>query len=264
MAGLLPKHIICSTFTPIFTPASTISLLVFNETRGRLEDGNSFFRSIGIGDVQNDISVESEWLDSGSSVTSVSADVAFVRITIRSNGDTEIYVADQSRGGGSDWSVDATDALSSQINLSSSLIEMDKLDIQQPWPPASPAGYVDNFSEINLSGGSGQPTTGPGSAVQTGPHHALIFVQNSELGQDTGELAEILEVREWRNTIGGSPFDFAWSGWEQNILGFDVVGWDDEGWDIEASGVLDPTTGLPGFDPENDPAASAAFCDTGL
>lgn len=220
---------------PDYNTTTNIALTVTNETRGRLEAGNNFFRSIDAGAGENTIEVESVWLDGASGVTSVSADVRTVHLTVTEGATTELYAASQLRGGGSSWSTDAGPALGSQIAVNSILIEMNQTDTQQPWPPASPLGFVDEFASTALAGGTGAPAL-PGSVIQTGPLRAMIFIQNSEQGVANGTLSEVLLLKEWRNVIGGSTLEFGWETFN------DVLG----------STCFDPVS------------VSAAFCDTGL
>lgn len=234
MAVCLPKHHICSTFVPNYTTVTNIALTVANETRSRLEVGNNFFRSINAGAGENTIEVESVWLDGGSSVTSVSADVRTVHLTVTEGATTELYTASQLRGGGSNWTTDAAPALSSQISVSSALIEMNQTDNPQPWPPASPLGFVDEFASTSLAGGTGAPANG--STTQTGPLRAMIFIQNSEEGIANGSQVEVLQLKEWRNVVGGSQLQFDWE-------------------------IFSDALGSTCFDPVS---VSADFCDTGL
>ena len=231
MAVCVPKHLICSTFVPAYVTVSTINLSVTNEVRSRLATGNNFWRSIDAGVGENSIEVESVWLDAGSGVTSVSADVRTVQLTVTEGATSEVYGASQFRGAGSDWSVDAGPALASQISASSVLVEMNQTDNPQPWPPASPFGFVDEFASTSLAGGTGPPLTG--SSIQTSPYRAILFVQFSEEGIANGSQVEVRLIKEWRIIAGGSTFD-----WEP------------------FSDVLGSTC----FDPVS---VSADFCDTG-
>jgi hypothetical protein len=235
MAVCVPKHLICSTFVPAYVTVSTINLSVTNETRSRLVTGNNFWRSIDAGVGENSIEVESVWLDAGSGVTSVSADVRTVRLTITEDSTTEIYGASQLRGAGSDWSVNAGPALASQITVSSILVEMNQNDNPQPWP-ASPVldPFVDEFASTALSGGTGPPLTG--STIQTGPYRALVFVQFSEAGVANGSQVEVRLIQEWRNVVGGSTLEFGWETFSEAL-------------------------GSTCFDSAS---VSADFCDTGL
>jgi len=237
----LPKHFICSTFVPDFTPGPENSVLqTFDEKRGRLETGNSFFRSIDVGTIQNSISVKSEWLENiGGSIfvpTLEASNTVRVRLTVTDGSALETFLANQLFGV-STWSLDGRAALASQIDASSLLIEMGKTDTQQPWPLASTAMFQGTFITTNLSGAEGGPITIPTSSIRTGPIHAFILINFSEINSSVGTMAEINEMREWRNVVGGSPLEFDWAC------------------------RLDPVQGSTCFDPET---VASNFCDTGL
>jgi len=237
----LPKHFICSTFVPDFTPGPENSVLqAFDEKRGRLQTGNSFFRSINVGTSQNSISVRSEWLeDIGGSVfvpTLEASNTVRVRLTVTDGSATETFLANQFFGV-STWSLDGRGVLASQVNASSLLIRMGKTDTQQPWPVASTAMFQGTFVATNLSGGEGGPTTIPTSSIRTGPIHSFILINFSEINSSVGTLIEINATREWRNVVGGSANEFDWGD------------------------RLDPVQGSTCFDPET---VASNFCDTGL
>ncbi len=246
----LPKHFICSTFIPDFTPGPEKSVLQsFTESRGRLAKGNSFFRSIGVGAAENSTTVEAEWLENiGGSVfvpTLFASNTSRARITVSDGSAIETFSANQTFGVSS-WATDGRASLASQINASSAFIRMNKTDTQQPWPPSSSAGEVnfqDKFETINLAGAQGPPVTIPTSSIRTGPIHSLVLVTFSELSSSVGTLIEVSEIREWQNVIGGSPTEFDWSD------------------------RLDPVPGSTCFDPETIAASTggtSAFCAVGL
>jgi hypothetical protein len=236
----LPKHYICSTFVPDFTPGPEKTVLQsFTESRGRLAKGNSFFRSIGVGTAENSTTVEAEWLENiGGSVyvpTLFASNTARARITISDGSAIETFSANQTFGVSS-WATDARANLASQINDSSVFIRMNITDTQQPWPAAA-SNFQDKFETTNLAGAQGPPSTEPTSSIRTGPIHSLVLVTFSEINSAVGTLAEVSEIREWQNVIGGSPTEFAWSD------------------------RLDPVPGCTCFDPET---VDSDFCDTGL
>ena len=122
----LPKHFICSTFLPDFTPGPENSVLqTFDEKRGRLQTGNSFFRSIDVGTIQDNTSVRSEWLeDVGGGVfvpTLEASNTVRVRLTVTDGSALETFLANQFFGV-STWSLDGRAALASQVNTNSLLI----------------------------------------------------------------------------------------------------------------------------------------------
>jgi hypothetical protein len=236
----LPKHYICSTFVPDFTPGPEKTVLQsFTESRGRLAKGNSFFRSIGVGTGENSTTVEAEWLENiGGSVyvpTLFASNTARARITISDGSAIETFSANQTFGVSS-WATDARASLASQVNACSAFIQMNITDVQQPWPVAV-SNFQDKFETTNLAGAGGPPSTTPSSTIRTGPIHSFVLVTFSEANSPVGTLVEISEMREWRNVIGGSPTEFDW-------------------------GVrLDPVSGSTCFDPET---VDSDFCDTGL
>jgi len=243
MTICIPKHIICSTFVPDFTPSATKCVLqTFDERKARLASGNSFFRSLDVGADEDDIIILSQWLDASAAVTVVASDVATVRLTISKSGaSTEIFSASQTFDASVVWTLDARPALASQINLSSSLISMNKCDIETSSVLSGSSGgsnaFQNFFASTNLAGGDGGPTTIPTSSIRTGPAQALVLINLSELSNSIGNLVEILETREWRNVIGGSAGEFDWKARQ------------------------DPVQGSTCFNPET---VASDFCDTGL
>ncbi len=236
----LPKHYICSTFIPDFTPGPENSVLQsFTESRGRLVKGNSFFRSIGVGTAENSTTVEAEWLENiGGSVyvpTSFASNTSRARITVSDGSAIETFSANQTFGVSS-WATDARASLASQVNAGSVFIRMNKTDTQQPWPVAA-CSFQDKFETTNLGGAAGPPATVPTASIRTGPIHALVLVTFSELSSSVGTLVEVGEIREWQNVIGGSPTELNWSD------------------------RLDPVPGNTCFDPET---VASDFCATGL
>jgi len=245
----LPKHIICNTFVPDFTPGPTKCVLqTFDERKARLTSGGSLFRSLDIGADEDAITIEAVWLDPSGSVTLITSNVETVRLTISKSGaSTEIFSASQVLDTDTVWLEDARPQLASQVNASSVLISMNKCDIETSFVLSGSGGGSNAFQNIvsttNLSGGDGGPTTVPTSSIRTGPFQALFFVNDSELSNSIGNLVETLEIREWRNVIGGSANEFDWLAKQ------------------------DPVPGSTCFDPEAIAASAggtSAFCATGL
>jgi hypothetical protein len=244
----IPKHIICSTFVPDFTPGPTKCVLqTFDERKARASAGNSHFRSLDVGADEDNVVVSVDWIAAGGSVTIVDSEVATVRLTISKGASTEIFSACQIFQSGDVWDVDGRLELASQVNASSALISMNKCDLETSFALSGSSGgsnaFQNFFASANLSGGDGGPTTIPTSSIRTGPFQAMIFINDSELSNSIGNLVETLETREWRNVIGGSANEFDWLAKQ------------------------DPVEGSTCFNPEAIAASAggtSAFCATGL
>jgi len=243
MTICIPKHIICSTFIPDFTPSATKCVLqTFDEKKARASAGNSHFRSVDVGADEDNIVVSLDWIAAAGSVTMVDSDVSTVRLTISKSGaSTEIFSASQEHDASVVWTIDGRLELASQVNASSALITMNKCDLETSFVLSGSSGgsnaFQNFFASTNLAGGDGGPTPIPTSSIRTGPFQALVLINLSELSNSIGNLVEILETREWRNVIGGSAGEFDWKARQ------------------------DPVQGSTCFNPET---VASDFCDTGL
>ncbi len=92
----LPKHYICNLYSTGFVPGPSNCVLQFSsERRARLAIGGTFFRSIGFGANQDNITVQCDWLDGGSIVTTNIAVMQYARLTVTDGLLTNTYTAAQ-------------------------------------------------------------------------------------------------------------------------------------------------------------------------
>ena len=156
MSVCVPKHVVCGTYVPDFTPGNEpCTLQSFNETRAILGVVGVFFRSIDVGAQNNLIQLSCEWQKevpplSGTWVqTSVDDECERVEVIITDGTTTETYYADQ-YGSLSiippfdfEWTANAVSSLETQINSASILVRMNITDTQQPWPETPPPAQPD-------------------------------------------------------------------------------------------------------------------------
>lgn len=233
MGECVPNHIACEWHEPDFVSGSEgCSLTTFNESKARLLIGGTFFRSIGIGSNQNNISVESVWqVDDGglrdyNGATDLETDVVEVLVTIRINGIVQApspYHVPQvgvTVTGGSpefnytNWTTSAIDGLRTLLS-SSIILNMPDIDLKVDGAgsPNTWNRFVDEGSHLtefsaSLSGGSGGPADGTQdfTDIRTGPIYNLVFIVESEVNTDDGSVDDVNELRFWNGNCW-KPFD---------------------------------------------------------
>lgn len=198
MTGCLPKHIICGTYIPDFTPGPIPCTLQDTiERRGRLVAGGTFFRSIGFSVSENSIQIKCEqvsyiYAGTGTILLPVVGDTITetLRITITKGAAVEIFNATQISEYQSvedpptvftDMWVVTTSAIPSfrsQINGTSTLITMPSIDGIQPWDSGvDDADSMSVFAVTNMTGGS---PVAPSSAIRTGPIYSILHFTGTE------------------------------------------------------------------------------------
>ena len=198
MAGCLPKHIICGTYIPDFTPGPTpCTLQSATERRSRLVAGGTFFRSIGFSVSENSIQIKCEQLSyiytgSGTILLPVIGDTITetFRITITKGIVTETFDAVQ----GSEYqsvedpptvftdtwviTTSAIPSFRSQINGTSTLITVPASDGIQPWNAGTDdAVTMSTFAYTNMAGGL---PTAPSVTIRTGPIYSILQLTGTE------------------------------------------------------------------------------------
>jgi hypothetical protein len=218
MSVCVPKHIICETYIPDFTPGNTpCTLQVFNELKSRLLIHGIFFRSLEVGTHQNNITVAATWqYEQTPGVwveTAIQEEVERVEVIVSDVTITETYHIPQSGEidtGTQEWEWDAgiISALNSAVNSSSVLIEVNPTeDAQQPWPedppPTEPTDHIEPFIATNLSGGDGGPNdpTTHSPTIRTGPAMSMVYIADSERHTSDGTTEIINETRYWNGDV---------------------------------------------------------------
>lgn len=218
-------------YRPKFNPSPAPCVLKsFNEDRGRLLIGGSFFRSYDAGSHVNDITVACSYISdiySGNPFAPVINDTRTVtaRVTLTEGAAVETYDAVQVQTYLSVedpptvftdmwvWTSSAIPSLRSQLN-SSLIVTMPTVDIigngtrSAPTPWASSTDdddHIATFGATFLIGGSGPPANpdsvyGTVNEIRTGPIRSMVHIGQSESNQPTGSYVEIGEIKEYNGT----------------------------------------------------------------
>lgn len=224
MTVCLPKFYVCNTYSTGFVPGPTPCFLQDTaERRGRLSLGGTFFRSIGFGIIQNNITITCDWLgstppspsctqvDNTLTPTTNQSLVTQVKLTVSNGITTEIYYACQSYDGLLMQWTSAIPSLRTQVNASSTLINMPSTDGISGYNAAvseiPPLSHIDYFSVTNL-GGAGPP--GPSPSMRTGPVFTLLHFASTEDGggNAVGEnIVKFWDSQNWSNLSGYTCYD---------------------------------------------------------
>lgn len=218
MSSELPKYLVCKTYDPQIDPPAFVpgpapcSLISADERRSRGSLGDvMFFRSKEPGEVFNDITVTTTWLDAGYVHTTAPENVSFVQITF-THGAISFYVyvtqtydpfaipPDPS------WTLGNLLFVETLVNThpSNTFVEAFAFnttgsDVQYPWPPAVlPTEPFFIEESITLSGGDSGPANPTG--IRSGPIYVLSFIRDSERNQPTGTMVSTNIKQVWDGT----------------------------------------------------------------
>jgi len=222
MSICVPRHIACGWYEPNFIAGNeSCELQIFTESRSRLLEGGTFFRSIEIGQHTENIQIGCKWqVATGGSPAwryygggDTLADVGQVELTITNGTTTEIFFAAQQIVGSPNGSpiiwVNAIPNLRAQLIGSpsgSQLVDMPEDDIQTimggsptTWKASLyDADYIGEFLLSNLVGGSGGPTTETElDKIRTGSVMTMLYIDQSESDNPDGSLSDVKETRYW-------------------------------------------------------------------
>ena len=189
-----PDYVINGDYIPSSTPTEPAVAPSFNETRARLFNGGTFFRSKNGSSSANLIEVEYED-QAGSLILNVYDNGALVETFGPVPYDTDDPTATEPP-----YCILSTNAIfRSLVNEVSNLIQMPTLDyggtaggspiwdannLPSDGIPGDDCAYV--FSRTHLTGGSGPPTDDSGlSSIYTGPERTLVILRLTEIVLDT-------------------------------------------------------------------------------
>ncbi len=201
---------ICDTFVPVFVPGITsCTLQQGREIRSRLTAGGTFFRSVSVGEINNNIVLEcvvtTGTLGSESVVFNYTDQNGIAQPVI--NFVQEFDINNMCINSGVDQ---LRSALSANNIITTPAIDYGGNNPHNNTPSwdSSIDGstcLLTSFGPTNMSGGFNPPTpanaitnTPPASPpIRTGPTYSLFFISSSEANQPNGKPILVNKIIEW-------------------------------------------------------------------